>query len=70
MPIWAIYIMLAFYVLVIVGFFSAILWELSKRSERLGFIHFLVPIFWPVWVVWYIWVSFNDWRRYGNTSIS
>ncbi|RYF51768.1 MAG: hypothetical protein EOO38_02345 [Cytophagaceae bacterium] len=62
MATWLI-VTLSVYALIALGFFIAILLEGRKYEGKLGLMHVVVAVAWPLWLIWYGWVLFDDWKN-------
>lgn len=53
----------AVYLIVVLGFFAAIVVEVNKRGIELSAPHFIVPLIWPLWAIWYGYMVLSDWWK-------
>lgn len=60
------WIILAVYMTIVVGFFTAICFECKKHSAKVGVIHVVTALLWPFWLIWYGLVLFSEWKQNGR----
>lgn len=56
------WITLAVYAVIAIGFFVAILVEAPKHNVKVGFIHFVVAVLWPFVVIRYLYSLYIEWK--------
>lgn len=56
------WVTLAIYLIVAIGFFVAILVEAPKHNVNIGFVHFVVAVVWPFWLIRYLYSLYKEWK--------
>jgi hypothetical protein len=62
MPLWALIVLIS-YAVVAITFFVLIYLEAQNRAVSLNTMHFIVPLFWPIWGIWYLSQVVYEWFR-------